>query len=157
MKKIDNKRSMLTLIIISLFILTIFGCTEKIAVEEFETKGVVLSKNVIKIDRLQKEDLYLGIMNKYEDKKEFSLVINCIAGNCDKNLVLQAFPTIGIEGGKKGAFPMRVLAQANANKGEYQYEFSVMKDYQVYGKEILSVVVTGAVEELKKEIVKKSV
>jgi hypothetical protein len=156
MKLIKNKTSVLALIIVCLFILTIYGCTQKIAVEEFKTKDVVLSKNVIEIDRQQKEDFYLGIMNKYEDKEEFSLVINCLAGTCDKNLVLQTFPTIGIEGGKKGAFPMRVLAVANADIGTYQYEFSIMKDDQVYGKEVLSVVVTGAVEELKKEIIKKS-
>jgi len=157
MKLIKNKRSVLTLVIISLFILTIYGCAEEIKVEEFETRDVVLSEKVIEVDRQQSEDFYLGIMNKYEDKKEFSLVIACSSGNCDKSLVLQAFPTIGIEGGKKGAFPMRIQALVNADKGEYQYEFFVMKDDQVYGKEVLSVVVTGAVEEIKKEIVKKSV
>ena len=156
MRTKKKKSMMFALILISLFTLLLYGCAEKIKVEEFETRDVVLSEKVIEIDRQQSEDFYLGIMNKYEDKKEFSLVINCLSGNCDESLVLQAFPTIGIEGGKKGAFPMRIQALVNADKGEYQYEFSVMKEDKVYGKEVLSVVVTGAVEEIKREIVKKS-
>ncbi|MBW2986953.1 hypothetical protein KY336_00235 [Candidatus Woesearchaeota archaeon] len=156
MKQKKNKGLVFAFAMIILVSLLLYGCVERIAVEEFETKDVVLSKNVIELDRQQHEDFYLGIVNKDEEKKDFSLVINCMTGNCDENLVLQAFPTIGIEGGKKGAFPLRIQALAEARKGEYQYELSVMKDDITYGTEILSVVVTGAVEEMKKEIIEKS-
>ncbi|MBW3018231.1 hypothetical protein KY325_03670, partial [Candidatus Woesearchaeota archaeon] len=135
--------------------IAMFGCVERIQVEEFEQKNVVLSKNVIKLDRMQSEDFYLGIKNSYETKEDFSLVIKCLTDNCDGNLVLQTFPTIGIEGNKNGAFPMRVHALENAQQNEYQYELDVMKDDGVYGQERLNVVVTAAVEKMKKELVEK--
>ncbi|MBD3259020.1 hypothetical protein GF371_00130 [Candidatus Woesearchaeota archaeon] len=154
MKK-NNKRRMLLLAIFTSFVLIISGCGERIETEELEEKNIVLSRNLIELDRLQNEDFYLGIKNNYEKEQEFSLVIKCLTDNCENNLVLQTFPSIGIEANKNGAFPMRINALEDAQKSEYQYEFDVMKNDELYGQERLTVVVTGAVEEMKKELVQR--
>ncbi len=117
---------------------------------------ILLSEDRIQLDPYQSEDIFLGVKNNFKENKDFYVILECKTNDCEKNVILQTFPSIGIEKDVKGAFPLRVIIPENAEKGVYVYELVVKENGNVYGSDVLTVEVKNEVEE-KLEKIKEEV
>ena len=146
-----------TIVLLCLLLISIFliSCAGDITKQKLEGRTILLSTPRISLDPLQSQDLYLGVNNIYETDEKFEITMECTVADCNKYVLAQTFPSIGISAKKMGAFPIRIIAQEEAIPGMYPFQLTVTHKNIVHGTETLTVVVTAEVEKQKQELKEK--
>jgi len=151
----------LLFIVLASFLLLLASCAKQeqkpITEESFEAGLLALSSEDIKLDAGQASDFFIGLENQLQSNATFSIQIDCISGNCENNVVVQSFPTVGLAAGKKAAFPARVIALDIAAKGSYEFNVVVSSSGSEYASGKIKVEVVKSLQEVGKEELSKMV
>lgn len=135
------------LILFMLILLVSCAKEDKIASTELEGKNVILSIHEFELEPDGSHDFYIGIKNNMSDDISLKLVLECKTSNCQDNLRVQTFPVIGLGFNKSGAFPIRVEALTDTEKGNYTYQIVLVQDESTYGEEEFTVEITKTMDE----------
>ncbi|MCK4670431.1 MAG: hypothetical protein KAT43_04465 [Nanoarchaeota archaeon] len=144
--------TLLCLLLISIFLIS---CAGDITTQKLQGRTILLGTPRIKLDPLQSQDIYLGVNNIYETDEKFEITMECTIADCNKYVLAQTFPSIGISANKMGAFPIRIMALEEAIPGMYPFQLTVKHKDAVHGTATLTVQVTAEVEKQKQELKKK--
>ena len=139
-------RKTIILAMLLLILIIITSC------KPIEKENIFLSAHEIVLDAGQNYDLYLGIKNNFDLKKDFTLTYSC--NECNNDVIVQMFPNIGLDAQKSAAFPIRIIANEQSQNKQYEIEFIVREDSNIYGTDKLKITVSDKVspETLTKEI-----
>lgn len=143
---------LLSLLLISIFLVS---CAGDITPQKLQGRTILLSTPRIKLDPMQSQDIYLGVNNVFDADEKFEIVIECTIVDCNKYILAQTFPSIGISAKKMGAFPIRIMALEKAIPGQYPFQLTVKHDDTVHGTATLTVQITQELQQKKQELEQK--
>lgn len=120
---------------------------EQVQVEEqaeptiVEFVPVTLSATQLILNKGEAKDILLSIENKYEEQKEYSIMLDCTdyqATGCTK-LVVSSQVKFTVPAKQKASTPITLRALSDIQEGTYELFVSVRQDDKTYGREQLFV------------------
>ncbi|MBW2987819.1 hypothetical protein KY336_04680 [Candidatus Woesearchaeota archaeon] len=100
---------------------------------------VTLSATQLILNKGEAKDVLLSIENKYEEQKEYSIVLDCTdyqGTGCTK-LVASTQVKFIVPAKQKASTPITLRALSDIQEGTYELYVSVRQDDKTYGKEQL--------------------
>jgi hypothetical protein len=132
-------------IMLLVFLILVSGCvSDPISSNDLDQKNLVLSSKLLTLELGQEKDFFMGINNKDTNSRKFDIFISC--KNCEDNVVVQFFPSIEIDAGSKGAFPILLKTSESAKEGNYKFYISVNHKDNLIAEESFSVQVIDSVK-----------
>jgi len=139
-----------------LLLILLTSCVkEEISPQELEEKSVVLSMHKIVLEPLQSQDFFVGLKNEFSENMTFYVSAVCRTNNCDNNIIVQTFPLFSLGPEKSGAFPIRVEALENSQKGNYTVNIVVKQDNRTYDSDEFTIEIPRTIEEVKESALKR--
>jgi uncharacterized membrane protein len=119
---------------------------EQVQVEEpkepvMEFVPVTLSATQLILDNGEAKDITLTIENKYEEQKEYSIILDCTdyqGTGCSK-LIASSQVKFIVPAKQKASTPITLRALSDIQKGTYELFISVRQNDKTYGNEQLFV------------------